>query len=244
MNNSTENEIQKTAVCTTGLYETHQKIFLSALNSTLAITAFVGNLLIIVALQRVSSLHPPSNLLLGCLASTDLCVGLIAQPLHIAFLTSPDHSIRCFYLNTAFNGMAVILGGVSLLTITAISVDRLLALVLGLRYRQVVTLRRTRIFIIISWIPGFMHNNNIPLYNSLNVLLHEYLFHVSPSTSSSTRPSSSRRRERRANATKYITIQKDIIQCFVGTDNISGLLSSLCNCSSYICNQETTHTIS
>ena len=134
----------------------HQKIFISALNSTLAITAFLGNLLIIVALQKVSSLHPPSKLLLGCLASTDLCVGLIAQPLHVAFVTSPDHCIRCYYLLTAFNGMSVILGGVSLLTITAISVDRFLALVLGLRYRQVVTLRRARIFVIISWISGFI----------------------------------------------------------------------------------------
>ena len=52
--------------------------------------------------------------------------------------------------------MAVVLGGVSLLTITAISVDRLLALVLGLRYRQVVTLRRAHIFVIISWISGFI----------------------------------------------------------------------------------------
>jgi len=41
---------------------------------------------------------------------------------------------------------------VSLLTLTAISVDRLLALLLGLRYRQVVTLRRTYIAVIGFWI--------------------------------------------------------------------------------------------
>ena len=38
---------------------------------------------------------------------------------------------------------------VSLLTLTAISVDRLLALLLGLRYRQVVTLKRKRLMIIV-----------------------------------------------------------------------------------------------
>ena len=40
----------------------------------------------------------------------------------------------------------------SLLTLTAISVERLLALLLGLRYRQVVTLKRTRFIIIAFWV--------------------------------------------------------------------------------------------
>ena len=44
-----------------------------------------------------------------------------------------------------------ILCGVSLLTLTAISVDRLLALLLGLRYRQVVTLRRAYGTVIAFW---------------------------------------------------------------------------------------------
>jgi len=44
------------------------------------------------------------------------------------------------------------LSSVSLLTISAISVDRLLALLLGLRYRQVVTLRRTYVIVAIFWV--------------------------------------------------------------------------------------------
>ena len=48
--------------------------------------------------------------------------------------------------------MAYTLCLVSLLTVTAISVDRLLALLLGLRYRQVVTLKRTCITVIVFWI--------------------------------------------------------------------------------------------
>ena len=156
MKNVTEVKNSTTGLCSTGLNLTYQKVIFSALNSTLAITAFVANVLIIVALQKVSSLHPPSKLLFSCLASTDLCVGLIAQPLHVAFLTSPENSIRCYYLYTAFNNTGVILGGVSLLTITAISVDRLLALVLGLRYRHVVTLRRARIFVVICWLFCFI----------------------------------------------------------------------------------------
>ena len=41
---------------------------------------------------------------------------------------------------------------VSLLTTTTISLDRLLALMLGLRYRQVVTLRRASVFVVTLWL--------------------------------------------------------------------------------------------
>ena len=156
MRNVTEVENHTASLCTTGLGGTDQNLIFSALNSTLAITAFLANILIIVALQKVSSLNPPSNLLLCSLASTDLCVGLIQQPLRVAFFMSPENSIRCHYLYNAFNFTSLIFTGVSLLTITAVSVDRLLALVLGLRYRQVVTLRRARIFVATSWLSCFI----------------------------------------------------------------------------------------
>ena len=45
-----------------------------------------------------------------------------------------------------------IVWSVELITLTAISVDRLLALLLGLRYRQVVTLKRTCLIAIGGWI--------------------------------------------------------------------------------------------
>ena len=47
----------------------------------------------------------------------------------------------CRYAAVAVSVVSQILCGVSLLTMTAISVDRLLALLLGLRYTQVVTLK-------------------------------------------------------------------------------------------------------
>ena len=56
-------------------------IFLSVLNFVLSITAFVGNTLILVALYKVPSIHPPTKLLFRCLSVTDLCVGLFLQPL-------------------------------------------------------------------------------------------------------------------------------------------------------------------
>ena len=49
------------------------------------------------------------------------------------------------------------LGGVSILTSAAISVDRLLALLLGLRYRHIVTLGRARVVITCIWLTTASH---------------------------------------------------------------------------------------
>ena len=129
-------------------------IFLSALNIFLSITAFLGNTLILVALHKETSLHPPSKLLYRNLAITDLCVGIIVEPLTVTYWTSVvnERWDVCYHANWAGNFSSRTLCSVSLLTLTAISVDRLLALLLGLRYRQVVTLRRTFITVIALWI--------------------------------------------------------------------------------------------
>ena len=128
-----------------------QLTFISVLNSFLSITAFLGNALMLVALRKESSLHPPSKHLLRTLTTTDLCVGLIAEPLFVTLLlvvVNEDRNI-CHYAAVAVSNLTYILCGVSLFTLTAISVERLLALLLGLRYKQIVTLKRTYVITVI-----------------------------------------------------------------------------------------------
>ena len=122
-------------------------IFLIALNTFLSISATLGNALILVALRNVSSIHPPTKLLFRCLAVTDLCVGLICQPLYV-YWTVGNFTIELAYVYIFFY---YVLLTVSPLTSAAISVDRLLALLLGLRYRHVVTLRGARVVIACVW---------------------------------------------------------------------------------------------
>ena len=127
----------------------YQQVFLLTLNILISVAAFLGNALIIVALPKVSSLHPSSKLLLSCLVWSDLSVGLISEPSYITFLLSPGRTSLCYYSDTIYAITAVFFCGVSIQTITAISMDRLLALSLGLRYRQIVTIKRVRVFILI-----------------------------------------------------------------------------------------------
>ena len=155
MANSTEYENSTTATQVTS-WNARSTSFavLAGLNIFLAITASLGNALILIALHKVTSIYPPTKLLFRCLAVTDLLVGLISQPLYVTFL------FRFFTAwnvnNTAimraddfFFGLLTI---VSLLTSAAINVDRLLALLLGLRYRLTVTLRRVWVVIVCFWL--------------------------------------------------------------------------------------------
>ena len=65
----------------------------------LSITVFLTNSLILVALHKESPLHLPSKLLYRSLATTDLLVGLVAQPLYAAYWMSSvqEHWSLCRY---------------------------------------------------------------------------------------------------------------------------------------------------
>ena len=135
--------------------EVHDEVtFLSATNIFLSMTAFVENSLVLVALHKTRSLHPPSKLLFLNLAITDLCVGIIVEPLHVSYLMSVvnERWDICYYALLSSIITGYVMCSVSLLTLTTTSMDRLLALLLGLRYRQVVTLKRTRMTVAILWI--------------------------------------------------------------------------------------------
>ena len=78
-------------------FESNIKFFLPV-NASLSFVALFGNILILIALQKASSLHPPSKLLLSCLSTTDLCVGLISHPLYavyLAMVTNKNWSGAC-----------------------------------------------------------------------------------------------------------------------------------------------------
>ena len=147
-----------------------------AVDILLSITAFAGNFLILVALHKESSLHPPSKLLYCCLAITDLLVGLVSLPLCALYWMSvfQEHWSLCRYIRDAAYITAYVLSLVSLMTMTAISLDRLLALLLGLRYKQIVTLKRTYIIVTTFWVftlvaslSGFFYHRIIFMYSSL-----------------------------------------------------------------------------
>ena len=145
----------------------------SVLNVLLSFTATFGNIVIAISLRKTSSLHAPSKALYFGLALSDLGVGLIGHPLYLAYLLAEmnskgESSNSYSALYTTHNVLSVFLCAVSLLTMTAISVDRLLALRLKFRYKETVTLRRVTMTLVFSYILSAVMSSaymwNYPLY--------------------------------------------------------------------------------
>ncbi|XP_020627317.1 melanocyte-stimulating hormone receptor-like [Orbicella faveolata] len=129
-------------------------ITLMGLNILISITASVGNLFVLVTIWRSLHLHSPSNTLLFGLAMSDLCVGLVSEPLTVGFqavLFKNSSKITSCTLVKTLSLTSTFLTAVTLLTVTAMSVDRYLAIYLHLRYDQMVTEKRTRKVILFLW---------------------------------------------------------------------------------------------
>ena len=132
----------------------HHLIFLSTVVVFLCMFTSLGNALILVALRKESTLGSPSKLLLRSLATSDFCVGMLSGPLVAIYRVSAIQQpwSVCYY---AFSASVVVnstLCTVSLFTTCAVSVDRLLALSLGMRYRETVTLKRVYGIVITFWV--------------------------------------------------------------------------------------------
>lgn len=112
------------------------------------------NLLVLFGIYKTPSLHSPSNALLCGLALTDLGAGVVAMPLlavkYIAF-AHKDQELWCGSIVMVSKLIQPPFSGISIATLTLISIDRLLALTLHMRYAMVITVSRfVRVFIVIS----------------------------------------------------------------------------------------------
>ena len=140
-----------------------------ALNAPLILLSIAGNVLVLVALSKTSYIHSTSIIMLASLALSDLLVGLIAQPLFIAdelkSLTTQDPIL---YRLSAMIGFFV--GGVSLGTITAISVDRYMSLHYHMRYAIIVTNTRVKYTVGAIWLAIFL---SLIFYH-----WNKYIFHL------------------------------------------------------------------
>ena len=127
-------------------------------NSMFSFTAITGNGLVLGTIWKTPSLHSPSHALLFGLALSDFGVGIIVQPLYVT--CSLVEIITQKYLLavwTAYRVTQAVFVSATLLTLTAVSIDRFLALYLHLRYLTVVTGKRTVIMLLMIWITSLAY---------------------------------------------------------------------------------------
>ena len=119
-----------------------------------ALTAILGNGIVMLAICKTRELHLPSFTLLFCLAASDLLVGLVAQPCFVAYKVAKllDHFSTYCKMRMIQFFCGWITSGVSFLTLSGVSIDRLLALVLHLRYSSLITVPRMVMVIVGIWV--------------------------------------------------------------------------------------------
>ncbi|XP_078359577.1 melanocyte-stimulating hormone receptor-like [Oculina patagonica] len=120
-------------------------------NAPLMLISIIGNSLVLAAILKTPTLNSPSIMFLCSLAVSDLFVGFIVQPLYIAYELTKFSSLYELMIAMSVNGV-----GVSLGTVTVISMDRFLALHYHMRYPDMVTTHRAKYTIITLWLFTFL----------------------------------------------------------------------------------------
>ena len=146
-NTTTKNPLQDEGISVQEFSENYL-IVIRYINLFFCCTAVLGNSSILLTIWKTSSLHSVSNILLSSLAVSDLSIGLVVQPIFVAHLENLATTDGLLY----FNILGSVSCTVSFYSVTAIAVDRLLAVQLHLRYEAEVTPFRATVVVIIIWI--------------------------------------------------------------------------------------------
>lgn len=110
-----------------------------------------GNLLVLIIVWRTSKLHEPNYFLLCSLSVADLLVGLIYCPLLIVSVVKQSWAFGSLMCH--IHGVTVSISlNASLMNLCAISVDRYYFITRPLRYKEIITCRKTIFAIVFVWI--------------------------------------------------------------------------------------------
>ena len=122
-------------------------------NVLMPMATIFGNLLVMLSIWNTPTLHSPSHVLLFSLALADFGVGLLQPSLAVKMFAKISTLPELFCTSKL---VVMIAGhffcGNSLLTLTAISLDRFLAVHLLGKYRNIVRIRRVVCLVILIWV--------------------------------------------------------------------------------------------
>ena len=131
------------------------RIVRSVVVSTLAAIIIFGNLLVLIILPRVKSCKGNPRLFLTSLTMADLMAGIfVAIPMAIS--SAADKWIFGGTFCNFLAGARLVFNIGALLSLLAVTVDRYIAIAYPLRYREIVTKRRSICTVVGIWILGIL----------------------------------------------------------------------------------------
>ncbi|XP_078353863.1 trace amine-associated receptor 7e-like [Oculina patagonica] len=120
----------------------------AVINIVTAPLAVIVNTLVVTAIFSCPRLRTPSNLLIACLALSDVLVGLTVQPGYISYrlMENQHRSVPCF-VRIVYNAAFYVCFGVSFMTLTAVSYERFVAV----KYHRSFSTKRVVTYMIGIW---------------------------------------------------------------------------------------------
>ena len=139
--------------------ESYTEVYIAGcvLNAVFSLTAFAGNFLVLGTIWTTPTLHNPTNILLLGLSLSDLAVGLLVQPFFTVIFIFEVSQESYPGLSSIFRFIQAIFISATILTLTSVSVDRCLALILHLRYVAVVTVKKTLLVLCLIWLASVVY---------------------------------------------------------------------------------------
>ena len=132
------------------VFSTPSTIVLPCLNGVSGVITVCGNILVLLAILRTPSLRVSSNVLIASLSAADLSIGLVMNPLYATIVTlniaDCEHSV-----NTAEHFMWIHTVITTTFSLAAVSVERYIAIVHPLHYKQTVTTKRSILTVAFIW---------------------------------------------------------------------------------------------
>ena len=125
----------------------------AVVNIAAAPVAVLANSLIALVIFKTPGLRNPSNLFIGCLALSDVLVGLTVQPGYITYrlLENQHRSVPCA-VRIMYASAFYVCCGVSFMTLSAVSYERLVAVRMQTRYNTVFSSKRVLKYMVAIWI--------------------------------------------------------------------------------------------
>ena len=122
----------------------------------LAVTGFILNSLLIIAYAKNSRLRTLPSMMLIAVACSDFLISTIVDPLYVGRLVMEILGIHKCPLWTTCRLASYFSCGVSLLTITIMTVERFITLAYPYRHHNILTKTRLKVTVIITWCTVFM----------------------------------------------------------------------------------------
>ena len=127
------------------------------INSIIVVPTILLNALVIFAVKTQNQLRTNSNILLACLATTDLLTGVVVQPVSIVVQLKRVLAVGPFCpLETTQSIAGLALGFATLSHLVLISIDRYIAIKHPLKYEDIATTQRIKTGVFFTWTFTFL----------------------------------------------------------------------------------------